>query len=199
MAACSGGGTTAAPVGPAALILAEQYAVEVEILTTDCQPGGVDPRAVAAEASVTQRGAQVIWSQRAAEATGSAWQLTGTLVASGDSDAGPPETATVCLAGQSRARTADGESFCSVSLELPDTETTASACDGAMIPLEMDACGVLRASFRARAVFFESCAEQPECTLVLKWTARPLRYADVAATDAGRLPSDGAECEADAG
>lgn len=150
--------------------LADQYAVEMTLLESDCFPGGFDPVALPAVATVWQDGARVEWSQETGSADGDFWYLTGALC--------PRDDGYVLRLAGGRRNTVEG---CQVRSTLPAVAVDAKAdpctTDGYMeLLFEDDGCGSLRPateSVRARLTYSRACAARSNCDMVMSLRAVP--------------------------
>lgn len=172
-------------------VLASSYAVSVELLSTDCAPGGLAPSGADAVARVLQQGSRVArWVQEAAGATDSSWVLTGAVCVLDDG------SAEVRLRGGRVGRERTGDVRCVVQAAVPaahaHTPRLADTCaDPAALVLVMDDAQVLRADLDVEILFGEGCARPDPCTLRLRWVATPLTWPPaVDGPDAGRADAD---------
>ncbi len=187
-AGCGGGGDDFSPPPGGFPWLAARYAVEVELLSSDCAPGGLPPTATETTAAVLQQGTRVArWVQRASSENDSSWVLTGALCAT------EGQGFELRVRGGRVGRETTGEARCVVQAAVPTahayTPRPADACtDDAALALTMDACGRLSAEFEAQLLFGEDCARPEPCTLRMRWTARPIVFPTGAPDDDVRPP-----------
>lgn len=150
--------------------LADQYAVEVTLLESDCIPGGFDPVALPAVATVWQDGARVEWNQETEALDGNFWYLTGALC---ERDG----EYVLRLAG-GRRDTVEG---CQVRTTLPavavDPKADPCTTEGLMeLHFEEDGCGGLRPAtetVRARLTYLRACGWRSNCDMLLSLRAVP--------------------------
>ncbi|MEZ4470167.1 MAG: hypothetical protein R3F60_05045 [bacterium] len=152
--------------------LARSYQVEVELVRSDCHPGGLDAEARPATAVIYQDADYVEWRQESTAEDGDFWYLTGALC---PTDAGG---AVLRLAGGRR----DTVNGCQARTTVPANASTADdpcAAEGGFLELvpDEDGCGGLHLAgdtAQASIGFFRDCAWKAPCTLELRLRATPL-------------------------
>ncbi len=187
-AACGGAEDDFSPPPDGFPWLATRYAVEVQLLGSDCAPGGLAPTTAEATAEVVQQGTRIArWVQSVSAEADSTWVLTGGLC--------PTEGAgfELRLRGGRVGRETTGQARCVVQAAVPTahayTRRPTDACtDDAALALTMDACGRLSAEFEAQLLFGDDCARPEPCTLRMRWTARPVVFPTGAPADDVRPP-----------
>lgn len=176
---CSEGGPVASGVDEVTdVVLAERYAVTVEVLPTagGCLVGGLTASGADAEAQVEQRGTAVIWVQGIPDAgEDEDWRLTGHIC-------GEEDEPRLRLRGGRTAAVTTGNDYCLVDLalpadhgRLPDGVDRCEDPDAGVIELTRDACGRWTAEFPLGLRFLgDGCPGQPACRLSMRWTATPI-------------------------
>lgn len=152
--------------------LADSYTVEVELVGSDCVPGGFEPVALPAVASVWQDRARVEWRQETEAEDGDFWYLTGALC---EREGGH----VLRLAGGRR----DTVAGCQVRTTLPPVAVDAKAdpctTEGYLdLLFEEDGCGGLRPATEtvtARLTYSRTCGWRSNCDLELRLRAVPLQ------------------------
>ncbi len=176
-AGCGGDGDERGSPPPADYAwLGTRYVVTVEVLSTDCRPGGLPAQPYRlSNAAVFQDGLDVVWTQTPREGSGRPWELEGTLERSND-------LFSVLLRGERVVGLTDGDAECQATLALPAAfgaatcerreEGAAPPPEAPRLELVLDQCGSLRGEGYASLVTTGDACRQAECcTMHLRWTA----------------------------
>lgn len=162
---CQGDGQLREPPPDGMPWLAHEYAIELELLTSTCSPGGLSAAALPGVAEVVQRGLRVEWAQRTEAPDGETLYLSGTLCSTDDGPA-------LRLIGGRR----DTVSGCQVITDVPPINEVVLAddCDPAgQASLQIDDCGLISGIIEAELRYGSECAHRSACRLTLRLDAVP--------------------------
>lgn len=173
------GGTRDEDVPPTAPMpwLGRAYVVDVALLGSDCDPGGLEAVALPAWAAVRQNADTVSWIQNADGNAGGQWGLAGRVCPKAAGGTADPSSWTLRLVGGRLARVSSNDDLiCRVEMTAPAGAQRGGVpgCSDPAIEMAIDQCGVLSADFDVAVTFGDDCSRARACTLRLRWQATPV-------------------------